>query len=164
MNMKNSIKIFIIIALLHSNLVFGQDQSEVIPLFSSDSIIELRIAMNVNEVIKDIKIRDSHEAMLTYTRPNGTIEKFKINVTVRGNSRTNVTVCKFPPLKLDFKKKKVANTIFAGQNKLKLVTHCNSRTINEEYILREYYVYKLQQLITPYSFNVRLCRIKEHLN
>jgi hypothetical protein len=78
---------------------------------------------------------------------------------VRGNSRTNTTVCRFPPLKLNFKKKAVANTIFDGQNKLKLVTHCNTKAVNEQYILREYYVYKLQELITPYCFKVRLCKI-----
>ena len=148
-----------IIALFYSGLVYGQEEGEAKELFRSESIIDLKISMNVNEVIKDVKVRDSHDATLTYKNPDGTDEVFDIKVTVRGNSRTNTKVCRFPPLKLNFKKKKVANTIFDGQNKLKLVTHCNTRPINEEYILREYYVYKLQQLITPYCFKVRLCKI-----
>ena len=31
--------------------------------------------------------------------------------------------------------------------------------MNEEYAIREYYIYKLFQIISPYGFNVRLCRI-----
>lgn len=143
----------------YSGLVNSQDIGEANELFRSDSIIELKISMNVNKVIKDVKVRDSHNATLSYMKPDGTDEILNIKITVRGNSRTNTKVCRFPPLKLNFKKKGVANTIFDGQNKLKLVTHCNTRPINEEYILREYYVYKLQQLVTPYCFKVRLCKI-----
>lgn len=151
--------ILLIILLIPSELVYGQEQAKIKPLFSSDEILELKISMNVKEVIQDIEVRDEHEATLSYELTDGAEESFKIKVTVRGNSRTNTKVCRFPPLKLNFKKKKVANTIFDGQNKLKLVTHCNAREINEEYILREYYVYKLHQLVTPYSFKVRLCKI-----
>lgn len=157
--MRSLKNILSVLLLFHSGLVYSQGTGEAKELFRSESIIELKISMKVNEVIKDVKIRDSHEATLTYISPNGTEEVFNIGITVRGNSRTNTKVCRFPPLKLNFKKKSVANTIFDGQNKLKLVTHCNTRPINEQYILREYYVYKLQQLITPYCFKVRLCKI-----
>lgn len=157
--MKRLILILLLISFGYQGLVYGQEQAKLKPLFSSDSILELRISMNVEDVIKDIEVRDEHEATLSYKLSDGNDESFKIKVVVRGKTRTNTKVCRFPPLKLNFKKKKVANTVFAGQNKLKLVTHCNSRAINEEYILREYYVYKLHQLVTPYSFNVRLCKI-----
>ena len=148
-----------IIAFLYSGLFYAQEERVVNPLFSADDILELKITMDVEEVIKDIEVRDEHEASLEYKLPDGSMDSLKIKVMVRGKTRTNTKVCRFPPLKLNFKKKKVANTIFAGQNKLKLVTHCNLKSINEEYILREYYVYKILQLVTPYSFKVRLCRV-----
>lgn len=157
--MKNVKNILLISFIIHSGMAFSQVKDGVQPLFSSDEILELKISMNVKEVIQDIEVRDEHEATLSYKLSDGNDESFKIKVMVRGKTRTNTKVCRFPPLKLNFKKKKVANTVFAGQNKLKLVTHCNSRAINEEYILREYYVYKLYQLVSPYSFNVRLCKI-----
>ena len=157
--MKRLILILLLISFGCQGLVYGQGKKELPPLFNSDSLLELRISMNVEEVINDIEVRDEHEATLSYKLADGNDEIFKIKVMVRGKTRTITKVCRFPPLKLNFKKKKVANTLFAGQNKLKLVTHCNSRAINEEYILREYYVYKLHQLVTPYSFNVRLCKI-----
>ena len=157
--MRNIKHILLINFIIHAGMAYSQVKDGVQPLFSSDDILELKISMNVKEVIEDIVVRDEHEATLSYGLSDGAEESFKIKVTVRGNSRTNIKVCRFPPLKLNFKKKKVANTIFDGQNKLKLVTHCNAREINEEYILREYYVYKLHQLVTPYSFKVRLCKI-----
>ena len=42
---------------------------------------------------------------------------------------------------------------------MKLVAHCQNDRTFEEYVKREYLVYKLYQHISPYSFNVRLCRI-----
>ena len=152
-------KILVLLILITSGLVFGQDATKVNPLFSSDDILEIRLVMDVEKVIKDIEVRDEHEAKFTYKEADGSEKSFDIKVVVRGKTRTNIKVCKFPPLKLNFKKKQVKNSLFAGQNKLKLVTHCNTKDINEEYIIREYYVYKLHQLVTPFSFRVRLCKV-----
>lgn len=125
------------------------------PLFESEEILHLKIKLDVKETIMDREVREEHEAVLYYTEN----DSLDIKLSVRGNTRANPSLCKFPPLKVNFKKKQVKGTLFKGQNKMKLVTHCNDRSINEEYILREYFVYKLYQLISPYSFQVRLCRI-----
>jgi len=153
------VKILLFLTLLTCGFVYGQTSAEVNPLFSSDEILEVRLVMDVEKVIKDINVRDEHPATFSYKEADGSEKSFDIKVVVRGKTRTNIKVCKFPPLKLNFKKKAVKNSLFAGQNKLKLVTHCNTKDINEEYIIREYYVYKLQQLVTPFSFRVRLCKV-----
>ncbi len=65
-----------------------------------------------------------------------------------------------PPLRLNFKKKQVKKTVFAGQDKLKLVTHCkNKADAYEQYTLQEYLIYKTYNLLTDISFRVRLVRI-----
>ena len=52
------------------------------------------------------------------------------------------------------------NTIFEGQDKIKLVTHCrDKRKIFEQYILQEYLLYKIYNLFTDFSFRVRLVHI-----
>ena len=43
--------------------------------------------------------------------------------------------------------------------KLKLVTHCQASSINNEYVLREYLVYKMYNALTDTSFKVRLLRV-----
>lgn len=127
----------------------GQD------LFESDELLQIRIKFDVKETITDRDIRDEHAGILYY----GDTDSLTIKLTVRGKTRANPKLCRFPPLRLNFKKKEVKGTLFRGQNKLKLVTHCNDRSINTEYILREYYVYKMYQLLTPFSFRVRLCSV-----
>jgi hypothetical protein len=157
--MNHLMKILLAVTLIQVNCqnVIGQGDAKA--LFSTDDILQLKISMKVEEVTTDLEERVEHDAILSYQNPDGTHQNLDIKVSVRGKTRTNTRVCRFPPLKLNFKKKKVANTIFAGQNKLKLVTHCNTRPINEEYILREYYVYKIFQLVSQYSLKVRLCRV-----
>jgi hypothetical protein len=50
------------------------------------------------------------------------------------------------------------STEFDGIDKLKLVTYC--KLGNEEYVLKEYLIYKLYNVLTDNSFKVRLLRVK----
>ncbi len=132
---------------------------ELNPLFQSDSILKITIKLSLDEVLNDLVVRDYHEAKLSYKRPDGSVFKHKAKVKIRGNNRAKVTTCRFPPLKVNFKKSKLENSVFEGQNKIKLVTHCNSNKNANQLILKEYLTYKLYQQITPYSLGVRLCEI-----
>ena len=149
-------KIMLLFVIFTTSEFYGQKTK---PLFQSDSIIKLTIKFNVKEVINDLEVRDYHKALLSHNLPNGTKSTHEIKVKVRGHNRANRKTCSFPPLELNFKKKNTKNSIFKGQNKLKLVTHCKKSKSSEGYIYKEYMVYKLYQLITPLSFNVRLCEV-----
>ena len=46
-------------------------------------------------------------------------------------------------------------TLFKGQDKLKLVMPCR----DDEYVIREWLIYKLYNLVTPKSFRTRLVRV-----
>ena len=124
-------------------------------MFESDEILDIKIRLNVKETITDRKEREEHQGMLYF----GEDDSLSVKLKVRGITRAKPAVCSFPPLRLNLKKKEVKETIFAGQDKLKLVTHCGNRKLNEQYVFREYMVYKLYELLTPFSFRVRLCRI-----
>jgi len=51
-------------------------------------------------------------------------------------------------------------TVFEGQDKLKLVTPCHdSRGSYQEYVLKEYLVYKTLGILTPVANRVRLVEI-----
>ena len=56
--MKNIKHILLISFIIHAGMAYSQVKDGVQPLFSSDSILELTISMNVKEVIEDIVIRD----------------------------------------------------------------------------------------------------------
>ena len=52
-----------------------------------------------------------------------------------------------------------ATSPFAGQSKLKLVTHCGSSPGAQQYELLEYAAYRMLNQLTPRSFRVRLANI-----
>ena len=128
-------------------------------LFRSDSVLELTITMPLKDVINNRKERQEYDSKLSYMAADGTAFEHAIKVKVRGKTRAFKQICTFPPLELGFDKKDTENSIFKGQKKMKLVAHCQNDRSFEEYVQREYLIYKMYQHITPISFNVRLCRI-----
>jgi hypothetical protein len=64
-------------------------------------------------------------------------------------------MCDFPPLMLNFRKPDVVDTVFDGQDRLKLVTHCKTNASYDTYLRLEYLIYRVQALVTPYSLRAR---------
>ena len=115
--------------------------------------------MNIDEVVRDIEDWDYRYALLSYKSKNGEEIPIELKVKTRGNRRSDPEVCSFPPIRLNFKKKGNLDNIFAGQDRLKLVTHCNSSKIFNQYVLQEYLTYKHYSVLTDYSFLVRLLKV-----
>lgn len=80
-----------------------------------------------------------------------------LEVRTRGHYRRDWQTCPFPPLRLNFKTSEVKRSLFHGQDKLKLVTHCDRRY--EQFVLQEYMLYRVYNLLTERSFRVRLVEI-----
>ena len=135
------------------------ERSQQSDLFISESQLEITIEMDIEEVLADLEERVGHQAKLSITE-NGEEKVFNIKITPRGKTRANTGVCSFPPLEVNFKKKAVAGSVFDGQNKLKLVTHCSNRTIAKSYVAQEYITYKQYNVLTDYSFRVRFLKVK----
>lgn len=125
-------------------------------LFSSDSVLAFTLTASFLQILKDRgDTTTAHPAHLNYHTPQGENLSLPVKLQVRGNFRKLWNNCSFPPLYLDVPKKKARQTVFTNQNKLKLVTHCEG----EEYVVREYLVYRLYNLLTDYSFQARLCQV-----
>lgn len=67
--------------------------------------------------------------------------------------------CNFPPIELNFKKIDFGYSDLNKISKLKMVPQCKQGTENEKYVLKEYLIYKLFNLMTDTSFRVRLLRV-----
>ncbi|MBE0591177.1 MAG: hypothetical protein IH616_02105 [Gemmatimonadales bacterium] len=103
---------------------------------------------------------ESFDATLRYRAPDGSESTFEIELRTRGFYRLKTATCSFPPLRVNFKKSAVEGTIFAGQDKLKLVTHCqDNRDEYQQYVLQEYLIYRAYNLLTDLSFRARLAQI-----
>lgn len=147
---------FIAIFLLSIFLQSAHGQ-EVKKLFQTEEVIAIELRLPLKDVTRDLREKEEHPAILSYLDQAGQKKEFNVKVSTRGKTRKKV--CAFPPLELNFKKKELSESIFAGQNKIKLVTHCKNSKSFEKYIEKEYAVYKLYQHVVPYSYQVRMIKI-----
>jgi len=158
------------IALLLTGLVSGtalvaQDADTVETatpiLFSSSGPLTLTIEAPLSEIFKERDQESSyHSGVVVLEGGDGLGARLDVQLKTRGKFRLDRRNCGFPPLRVNFKKKQVENTVFAGQDKLKLVTHCQDKRADyEQYILLEHLVYRMFNLFTEMSYQVRLARI-----
>jgi hypothetical protein len=130
--------------------------AETDSLFQSDEIIKMELRTDFSAIQNDRAGNPGyHEGELIYYAPDGKSKKFSVKVMARGIFRRNPVNCKFPPLYLNFKKSEVKNTLFANQEKLKLVTPCQ----DEEDVIDEYLIYKMYNQVSDMSMKVRLVKI-----
>jgi len=138
------------------------EEAPVKKLFTSVEPLKITIQFeDLKKLKRDIGDNPSyHKARLTYYEPDSAHVALNIKVKARGIYRKDPAHCNFPPLKLNFKKREVENTVFAGQDKIKLVTHCRKRPAEfNQYVLKEYMAYRIYNILTERSFRVRLAEI-----
>ncbi|MEZ0538629.1 hypothetical protein [Fibrella arboris] len=140
----------------------GGKTGKTTDLFVREDPITFTIKARMQSIVRDRtkpkadSLAVKHPAQLLYLdMSKADTVTLPLTLVVRGNFRRNANNCDFPPLYLDFVKKKTKGTLFAKQNKLKLVTHCQA----EDYVVREYLIYKLYNLLTDLSFRARLARV-----
>jgi hypothetical protein len=127
------------------------------PLFAGEEIIRLSITGPIAKIAAGgEQAREPRAATLTVT---GSAETHPIRLSARGITRMKRNICQFPPLRVDFASAPPANSLFAGQRRLKLVTHCRPAAGFQQHLLLEYAAYKLYNELTPASFRVRLASI-----
>jgi hypothetical protein len=129
-------------------------------LFADTGLLKITLEFPIDSVIKDNCENPSYfQGTLKY-QDAGDVREMKVQIRKRGKFRCNPRNCTFPPLWVKFGKKHSRGTLFDGQDKLKMVNVCNMRrTANQDYILKEYLVYRFFNQLTDSSFRVRLLRV-----
>jgi hypothetical protein len=124
-------------------------------LFSSDDLLHLALRFDLKEYMRKKPKTEYLNAILTYhINDKDSINK-EIRIKSRGEFRNGY--CDFPPLSLNFSKSGSTENDQNKIEKIKVVTHCKYG--NESYLFKEYLIYKLYNLLTEYSFKVRLAKI-----
>jgi hypothetical protein len=141
---------------LQAKYAVTDTQDVKVTLFDTDDLFEISLKFDINQY-KRVKSDTSYlDAVLTYHINKTDSVSKNIKVRARGNIR-RTSLCDFPPLMLNFHMKDDVGTEFAGINKLKIVPYC--KIGYEQYVLKEYLVYKLYNVLTDYSLRVRLFKI-----
>lgn len=126
------------------------------PLFESAAPLAISIEAPLERLLHN---RDS-DAPVAGTLVDNLGNRMPINVELRGITRRREETCAFPPLSVRFTAAPPAASPFAGERKLKLVTHCLSNTSSDRVVLLEYAAYRMYQALTPRSFGVRLLNVR----
>jgi hypothetical protein len=131
------------------------------PLFQTQNVLAIVVEAPFNTIFRDRGDESTYrDGLLRYDGADGSPVTLDVQVRTRGRFRLQRRTCNFPPLQLNFKKSQVENTLFHGQDKLKLVTHCQDRSDRyEQFALQEYLIYRTYSLFTDLSFRVRLLRM-----
>jgi hypothetical protein len=127
------------------------------PLFQDVAPLTLRLESDFKKLFQDRgEQRVEHPARLRFS--SGT-DSGSVKVDLRTRGIFRLKNCSFPPIRIDLPTGKVANTVFAGQDKLKLVTHCRGDRLYERNLLKEYALYRAFNALTDTSFRVRLAHV-----
>ncbi len=134
-----------------TNSLLSNDQ-----LFENESIIDITLSGNVAEALADRGDDPQYHSMLLSYINNDKADSMQIRVKARGHFRRAKGTCLYPPLWLNFDQENTPqSSVFYGQDKIKLVTPCQG----DQYVVREYLVYKIFNLVTDKSFRDRLVQI-----
>lgn len=128
------------------------------PFFESQEPLEVTLTTNIGKIRGDK--REDHPwrpATISYNGPDGNPVTIPIKARTRGIWR--LRMCDFPPLRLNFAGETSKGTIFHKLDKPKLVSYCQDNDMYEQYIIQEYQLYRIYQLLTPVSHKARLLRL-----
>jgi len=147
------IKLFVLLIFCGAEDSIAQGHLPHAPLFMTDDTLFMSINTDMKSLLKSRTGKAvNYDGLLTLKEDNSEI---KMKLRVRGNFRRSRANCHFPPIYLDFDKDDDEENDFLGQNEIKLVTPCKT----DEYVLREFMVYKIFNLLAENSFDVRLVRV-----
>jgi hypothetical protein len=133
------------------------EPKEAAPIFRAEEPLTFTLTTNWNQVRKDRGQTPSwHEARIAY-RTDSAAASIPVRVRPRGIWR--LKNCEIPPLRLNFTKDSTKHTPFAKLDKPKLVSVCKDKNEYDEYILEEYQLYRVLDLLTPFGFRARLAKI-----
>lgn len=153
-NMKNVFisKKFVLFCI---GLFFAIHASAQTDLFESEEVLPLKLKGSLRGLLND-RANNPKDFPITLSINENVQLQIPVQVKTRGHFRRMKENCTYPPLLIQFPKKGAHLTsVFKEQKKLKLVMPCTS----DEYVIQEWLVYKLYNLITPLSFRARLVQV-----
>ncbi|MFT5749497.1 MAG: hypothetical protein ACI93S_000755, partial [Ancylomarina sp.] len=137
-----------------------KDSVAFVDLFSEDEPLQIYLYADYVSLLDDVSDkRIYHAASLTVKNTSCAFSEMPIKLKTRGNFRLRKQTCNFPPLRFKLYDDHAEGTIFRGQKKLKYVSHCqNFKKHYEQHTLEEFLIYKMYNVFTDYSYQVRLAK------
>jgi hypothetical protein len=125
------------------------------PLFDSDEVLAIEINAPFRLIDRERDKEKEYPGSLSYEDPVHGPTTLSAKLSVRGNFRLRKDVCSHAQLWVNLKKSEVKDTLFAEQNKLKLVVQCKDSDRYTEYLARERQAYLMFQELSEISLATR---------
>jgi hypothetical protein len=128
------------------------------PLFASHDVLEFTLIADFKQLRRD-RGDDAPERPAKIVLA-GSSDSIDLQVRTRGQFRLQRRNCSFPPIRLNFKTGAMAGTMFATQDRNRLVVPCQeTRDEFEQYVLHEYVIYRMWALLSDLYVRARLARV-----
>ncbi len=126
-------------------------------LFDNDEVMEITLTGNIKQLLNDRTDNTPYRPQnLLYKNSDGTEVSLKVEAKTRGHFRKMSENCIYPPLLIHFINDiQLQSSVFKDQDKLKMVMPC----VSDAYVIKEYLLYKIYNLLTPKSFKAKLLKI-----
>ena len=127
-----------------------------IKIFESDRLLKVTLKLDLKAYLKK-EFKEALDATLIIYNGENDSTSMDVKVNNRGTYRSSS--CNYPPLEITFRKPVQAYTGFGKIHKMKLYTSCETGEIYNEYVLREFLVYKFFNVLSDSSYRVRLLKL-----
>ncbi|MEN8227526.1 MAG: hypothetical protein ABFS38_05170 [Bacteroidota bacterium] len=127
-------------------------------LFNNEDPLHLAVKCDL-KVFKRTRRQEKYQPAEMTCHVNDSFQvTHPVRIKARGIFRRDN--CTMPPFWLNIRYSGIEADSLNEIKKIKMVIRCRKAQQYENYILREYMVYKIYNLISPYSFRVRLVKLK----
>ena len=126
-------------------------------IFGPEEPLEFTVATDLRALSKNKHKDEYQEAQVIYSLWDSINISREIRIKPRGVFRLDN--CSNPPLWVNVKKTEEVFELLDGLKKMKLVIPCRGQSQYQGFIFNEYLAYKLYNVITDYSFKVRLIKV-----
>lgn len=138
--------------------IYAQERIlETDQFFAKETPVDVTLNTNLKRLNSNRKNTPYQSGTITWHNPDGTGDITEhINLKLRGNFRREN--CAMASLMMDFKDAEKKSK-FRKLGKVKMVAPCESGYEYEQFVLQEFLIYKMYNLITDKSFKVRVLNL-----
>lgn len=126
-------------------------------LFGREEPLNLTLKSDFRKFKKTRTQEKYQPAIMSCRVSDSFVVTHSVRIKARGIYRRDK--CAMPPMFLNIRNSGIDINELNQIRRIKLVSECRSSDHHSEYLLKEYLVYKILNLVTPYSFRVRLVNL-----
>ena len=126
-------------------------------LFEDTEPLQLSLRVDLKDYQRTRKKEEYKDARLIIHSADTLSLTVPVRIRARGVFRRGF--CRVPPYWLNIRYSGMEVEVLEGIRRIKVVPQCRYNKQYTDYLLKEYMVYRIYNLVTPYSFRVRLARI-----